>query len=66
MIQLFFQQNGETKFVEISPATDERLRSYRWNNRVTVQQVTDQVRNQYGAVSEELIVRYLDSKASPR
>lgn len=66
MIQLFFRQNGETKFVEILPATDERLRSYRQSNRVTVQQVADQVRNQYGAVSEELIIRYLDSMASPR
>ncbi len=66
MIRIFFRQDGETTFVEISATTNERLRSHYQSNQVTVQQVAEQVRKQYGAVSEELIIQYLDSTASPR
>ena len=64
MIKLVFKQNGETKFLEISSSTYKQLKSHRQKNGVSVQQVVDQVRDTYGGVSEELIIRYLDSTAS--
>lgn len=60
MVQLFFQQNGETKFVEISPKTHERLRLHSWKIEASLQQVANAVREKFGDVSEELIIRYLD------
>lgn len=66
MIRFFFLQDGQTKFVEISHATDERLKSHRQKNKVTVQQIAEQIRGQYGVVSENFIIQYLNSKASPR
>ncbi len=60
MIQLFFQQNEKTKFVEISPETHERLRLYSWKVRTSLQQVVNLVHKRFGEVSEELILRYLD------
>jgi len=66
MIWIFFQQDGQARFCEISPATDEQLRSYRFKNGTTIQQVVDQVRNQFGSVSEDLIVQYLNSATSSR
>ena len=60
MVKLFFQRNGETKFIEISPETHERLRLYSWKISVALQQVVNLVHERFGEVSEELILRYLD------
>lgn len=60
LVKLFFQQNGNTKFVDISPETHERLRLHSWKVRVSLQQVVNAVHEKFGDVSEELIVRYLD------
>lgn len=60
MVKLFFQRNGETKFVKISPETHERLRLYSWKISASLQQVADLVYERFGDVSEELILRYLD------
>lgn len=60
MIRLFFQQNGKTKFVEISPETHERLRLYSWNVSISLQQIVNLIHKRFGDVSEESILRYLD------
>lgn len=60
MIQLFFQQGGETKFIDISPETHQRLRLHSWKIGASLQQVANAVHEKFGDVSEELIVRYLD------
>ena len=60
MVQLFFQRDGETKFVKISPETHERLRLYSWKVNASLQQVANLVHERFGEVSEELILRYLD------
>ncbi len=63
MVRLFFLQDGKVKNLEISIETSDRLISYRLKNQVSVQQFADKVHNLYGHVTEELIIRYLDSKA---
>lgn len=59
MIELFFQQDGETRSVEISPETHERLKLYLWKINASLQQVVNLVYERFGDVSEELILRYL-------
>lgn len=60
MAKLFLQHNGNTKFVDISPETHERLRLHSWKIKASLQQVANAVREKFGDVSEKLIVHYLD------
>ena len=61
MAQLFFREQGETKFIEISPDTHERLRLYCWEINLSLQQATNLIYERFGDISEELIIRYLDT-----
>jgi len=60
MIQLFFRQNNELKFIEISPETHERLRLYSLKLALPLQQVTEMILNRFGEISEEIILRNFD------
>lgn len=60
MVKLFFQQGGETKVVEISPETHERLRKYSWGIGVSLQQAIKLIHEQFSAISEEIILSYLN------
>ncbi|OGY64383.1 MAG: hypothetical protein A3I89_03075 [Candidatus Harrisonbacteria bacterium RIFCSPLOWO2_02_FULL_41_11] len=59
MIKLFFQQR-KTKFIEISPETDKRLKLYYYKRGLSAQRMAEMIQNEFGDVSEELIVRYLN------
>lgn len=60
MIQLFFIQDGKPKFLEISSETYERLLLYRHKRQVTIGHIVDRIFAQYGNITEELIIQYLD------
>jgi len=60
MIQLFFRQNNETKFIEISPETHERLRLYSLKLALPLQRVTEMILDRFGKISEEIIIRNFD------
>ena len=60
-IRLFFRLNGETKFVEVSPLTDELIRRRLEKKNRGIQELANAVYYAYGDVTEELILRYLDN-----
>lgn len=63
MIKLYFQKQGKTKFVEISPETHEQLRLHSYKLGLSLQQVTEMIYDQYGDMSEKLITQYLNLMA---
>jgi len=60
MIQLFFQENNETKFIEISPETHERLRLYSLKLALPIERVAQMIYDRFGKISEEIILRNFD------
>lgn len=59
-VTLFFQQNGKTKSIEISPATHEQFRLYCWNINTSLQGGVNLVYQYFGDISEKLIISYLN------
>ena len=57
MIKLFFRQNNEEKFIEISPETYERLRLYSIKLALPIGKVTQMIYDRFGKISEEIILR---------
>ena len=57
MIKLFFRQNNETRFVEISQETYERLKLYSLKLALPIQRVAQMIYDRFGGISEEIIVR---------
>ena len=66
MVTVFFRQNGQTKSLEISPLTHERLRDYCTQKKIKFVDAVHEIRGKNGDLSEELIVLYLDYIASLR
>lgn len=56
MIKLFFRQNNETKFIEISPETYEQLRLYSNKLALPIERVAQMIYDRFGEISEEIIL----------
>lgn len=61
MIQIFFVQNGETKFMDISPEAHEKLRIYSFMTGLPIQEVAKAIVEKFGDISEESVVNYINS-----
>ena len=60
MIKLFFRQNDEMGFIDISPKTYKRLKLYLAKNKKSLQQTLDLIHKRYDNISEKIINHYLD------
>lgn len=63
-VKVFYRHSGETRSFDISEKTFERLRLCSFSKLLSIHQVVNEIREKFGDVSEELIIRYLDDDPS--